>query len=103
MHFRRGQAIAEYTVIVIIVLAVIITMKDLIKRSLQSNWKNSADNVGHQFDPQWINANNGRASQSNTMSIVTVAGCEATGNMYTDRTDQANYWEDKTVNSQVGT
>ena len=65
MFNRRGQTILEYTVIIIIILGVMITMKDYVKRGIQGRWKSSTDDFGEQYDPQFVNSDINFATQIN--------------------------------------
>ncbi|MDE2221702.1 MAG: hypothetical protein KGK03_01385 [Candidatus Omnitrophica bacterium] len=104
MHIRRGQTILEYTVIMIIIIGVLVAMKDYIKRGIQGRWKASADNLGSQYDPQWVSSNIQFAAQTNSTSIVQVTQASLAGveGQLTARTDATNSLETKTGTSQVG-
>ena len=108
MHNRKGQTILEYTVIMIIILGVMITMKDYIKRGIQGRWKAATDDFGDQYDPQHVNALINYMTQSNAQSIVTVVngtyvdGTDTQKGQWTNRIDMSNSWESKTGFTQVG-
>jgi len=108
MFNRKGQTILEYTVIVIIILGVMITMKDYVKRGIQGRWKSSTDDFGEQYDPQFVNSDINFATQINSMSIVNVENGQYTGGyqqeqgQWSSRTDTSNSWESKTGYTQVG-
>ena len=101
---RRGQSILEYTVILIIILGVMISMKDYMKRGIQGRWKSASDDFGEQYDPQFINANITYSTQANSQSIVTVENGSygSTQGQWTGRTDTSNSLDAKTGYSQVG-
>jgi len=104
MYNRKGQTILEYTVIVIVILGVLITMKDYIKRGVQGRWKSAADQLGDPYDPQYVNSNINYSTQGNAVSIVTVtpgANDNQTG-QWTKRLDVSNSLETKTGFSQIG-
>jgi len=48
---RRGQSALEYGVLLTIIVAAIIVMQVYIKRGIQGRFKESADDIGEQFDP----------------------------------------------------
>lgn len=52
MRTKRAQSILELSVLFIIVIAALITMQIYIKRGVQGRWKEAADNLGDQFDPE---------------------------------------------------
>ena len=101
---KRGQAVLEYTVIFIIILGVMIGMKNYMKRGVQGRWKSASDDMGEQYDPQFINSNIMYSAQSNSQSIVTVQNgtYEGTPGQWTSRTDTTNSLDSKTGYSQVG-
>jgi len=108
MRNRKGQTILEFTVILIIILGVLITMKDYIKRGVQGRWKSATDDFGDQYDPQFVNSNITYATQSNAISTVQVengsfdptSGLEQ--GQWTNRFDTSNTVETKTGSTQVG-
>lgn len=105
MRNRRGQTILEYTVIIVIILGALITMKDYIKRGFQGRMKSATDDFGDQYDPQFVNSNIMYATQVNSDSIVAVQnGQDAAGDLgqWTTRTDASNAVETKAGTTQVG-
>jgi len=100
---RRGQTILEYTVILIIIIGVVITMKDYIKRGIQGRWKSATDDFGDQYDPQRVNSSIMYATQVNSQSIVTVEnGTVGGAGQWTNRVDMSNSLETKTGATQIG-
>jgi Flp pilus assembly pilin Flp len=109
MRNRKGQSILEYTVIMIVILGVVITMKDYVKRGVQGRWRAATDDFGDQYDPQTVNSNIVYATQVNSISTVSVANgnydTNASGveqGQWTSRNDQSNSLETKTGFTQVG-
>jgi Flp pilus assembly pilin Flp len=104
MHNRKGQTILEYTVIFIIILGVLISMKDYLKRGIQGRWKSSTDDLGEQYDPQYVNSNIMYGTQVNSQSIVTVqnGSYDGTQGQWTSRVDTSNSLETKTGSTQIG-
>jgi Flp pilus assembly pilin Flp len=111
MRNRKGQTILEYTVILIIILGVAIAMKDYVKRGVQGRWKSSSDDLGDQYDPQYVNSNIMYSTQGNSQSVVTVvnginnnnAGSSgSTLGLWTNRVDTSNSVETKTGSTQIG-
>ena len=108
MRNRKGQTIIEYTVIIIIILGVVISMKDYVKRGVQGRWKSATDDVGDQYDPQYVNSMINYSTQANSQSIVTVengfydGGSQQQQGQWTNRVDLSNSTESKTGFTQVG-
>jgi len=105
MFNRKGQSILEYTVILIIILGVLITMKDYVKRGIQGRWKSATDDFGGQYDPQYVNSNINFSTQANSISIVGVVnGQDSSGDQgqWTNRVDMSNSVETKNGFTQVG-
>jgi len=104
MRNHRGQTILEYTVILIIILGVVITMKDYIKRGIQGRWKSASDDFGDQYDPQTVNSSIIYNTQVNSQSIVTVENATVGGvaGQETMRNDTSNSLETKAGSTQVG-
>jgi hypothetical protein len=93
----------------IIILGVVITMKDYIKRGIQGRWKSATDDLGDQYDPQYVNSNINYTTQGNSMSIVSVVNGSynnTSGNsedgQWTTRMDASNSVDTKTGNTQIG-
>ena len=54
---KRSQSILEYTILMIILVAAFITMQVYIKRGFQGRWKQSADDLGDQYDMNAFDSN----------------------------------------------
>ena len=104
MRNQKGQTILEYTVIIIILLAVMVTMKDYVKRGIQGRWRSATDDLGDQYDPQYVNALTNYSTQVNSQSLVTVVNGSdgADQGQWTSRSDVSNTLESKTGFTQVG-
>lgn len=110
MRNRKGQTILEFTVIIIIILGVMITMKDYIKRGIQGRWKSASDDFGDQYDPRSVNSSILYATQINSTSSVSIAdgNCNAPScpqeerGQWTNRLDTSISSETKTASTQVG-
>ena len=108
MRKHKGQTIVEFTVIFIIILGVMITMKDYVKRGVQGRWKSATDDFGDQYDPQTVNSNIVYATLANSNSIVSVINGtdSSTGQpeqgQWTSRIDTSNSVETKAGSTQVG-
>lgn len=101
MNQLRGQGIIEYTVMIIIILAVFLAMKNYVQRGVQGRWKASTDDLGDQYDPRTANTliNYVLNSTSNTfVDIVPATG----GGFWTRRVDVSNSTETKGGQTSVG-
>jgi Flp pilus assembly pilin Flp len=110
---RKGQTILEYTVILIVILGVLITMRQYVKRGIQGRWKSATDDFGEQYDPQSINSNLNYSTQINSLSTVMVVNgsynvpgsngaISLEQGQWTSRVDTSNSLETKTGFTQVG-
>ena len=108
MRKNKGQTILEFTVIMIIILGVLITMKDYIKRGFQGRWKSATDDLGDQYDPQHVNSNILSQTLVNSVSTVTVengqdsSSGQTVNGQWTDSVDTSNSVESKVGNTQIG-
>jgi len=104
MQNHKGQTILEYTVIFIIILGVLITMKDYIKRGIQGRWKSASDDFGEQYDPRFVNSGINYSTQVNSQTIVTVENGSYGGSLgqWTSRSDTSNTLDSKAGYTQVG-
>ena len=71
--FFRGQSILEYTLIVAIVSAALITMQLYFKRGVQSAIKTAADQMGPQQAGELIDAGEGLLSETSSQDISTAS------------------------------
>ena len=105
MRNHKGQTIVEYIVIIIIIIGVMVTMKDYIKRGIQGRWKAATDDLGEPYDPQHVNASITYSTQTNSQSVVSVTEGEVNGVgnvQWTNRLDTSNSVENKSGFTQVG-
>lgn len=56
MRLRRAQSTLEYAVIVAVVIGALLFMSTYIRRSVQGKYRESADDMGDQFDPYKTNS-----------------------------------------------
>lgn len=50
---KKGQSTLEYTIVIAVIVAALIAMNTYIKRSVQGRMRQSADDMGEQFSPQY--------------------------------------------------
>ena len=93
---RKAQSIVEFTIMIMLVLAVFLTMNGYVKRGFQGRWKTAIDDFGDQYDPQQTNAN-----------LTYTMNTDSISNIYVDkgktyRRDTSNSVETRFINTQVG-
>ncbi len=103
---QRGQSIVEYSVIIVIVMAVFLTMQHYIKRGMQGKWKSSVDDIGEQYDPRYVNGytlytyNSVSNSEISTKPNTSDSGSRG---YWTNRVDSVQSSEKKIGVMHVGT
>ncbi len=82
----KGQSMAEFVTIIIIVLGAFVSAQIYIKRGLQGRWKAAIDDLGDQYDPLAANSNfyYRMVSSANT-SVITMNSAEGLWSKRTDR------------------
>ena len=90
---HKGQSVIEYSVLVIIVIAVFITMSSYIKRGLAGRWKSTVDELGDQYDPRASSTNVYQSIYSNTDTSIRAE--PAPDGTWTSRKDITNSLESK--------
>ncbi|MBI3601836.1 MAG: hypothetical protein HY209_02980 [Candidatus Omnitrophica bacterium] len=100
MRGVKGQSFLEYSVLLIIILAVFLSMQMYIKRGIQGRWKSAVDEFGDQYDPRVANSAASYTLLSNSSTQVTVIP-EANGQV-TMRQDSTNAVETKAGSTTVG-
>lgn len=100
MRKIKAQSILEYSMLVIIVMAVLLAMSNYVKRGVQGRWKASVDDMGDQYDPWRTNMlqNYVLISASNTMVDIV----PSVNGSWTRRVDTANTTETKGGVTSVG-
>ena len=92
---RQGQSILEYTMLIIIVMGVLLTMSNYIKRGFQGRFRESTDDLGDQYDPRVTDASILHTIVSNTLSKIKVYNATNLEGFYTQRDDLTNSTERK--------
>lgn len=101
LNHNRGQSIVEYSVIIVIVMAVFLTMQHYIKRGMQGKWKASVDDLGEQYDPRYVN---GYVRYTyNSVSNSEIYTVPAAGGYWTNRVDSVQSTEKKTGYQRIST
>ena len=68
---RKAQSSLEYTLVVAIFAAALISMSVYIKRDFQGNYRQTADEIGSAYEPKNTNSNTTFSSNSNSMTDTT--------------------------------
>lgn len=101
---RRGQSLLEYTIVLVIVVAALLTMQTYIKRGLQGRWKDSVDQLGDQYDPGKMKGSVAyRVVSSSETRLQAVRDTNSTGTQgyYTMREDKSSVKETKNGSIQI--
>ncbi|MBF0490974.1 MAG: hypothetical protein HQL15_10290 [Candidatus Omnitrophica bacterium] len=96
---KRGQSLLEYSILIVIILAVFLVMQNYVKRGVQGRWKSSVDDMGDQYDPRTANRLTNSSITSVSNSIVDIK--PLLNGYETIRTDTSSTIENKTDNTAV--
>lgn len=81
---KKGQSAIEYSVILIIIMGALLATGNYFKRGIQGRWKDSADQLGDQYDPRVANSSVRHTIQTNTyttvLAVETALGTQSTRN-----------------------
>ena len=90
----------EYSILIIIILAVYLSMENYVKRGVQGRWKTSVDSLGDQYDPRTANTyvNYALSSSSNSLVMTVPDGAGS----WTKREDTSSSIETKAGNTTIG-
>ncbi|MEI7999050.1 MAG: hypothetical protein WCH62_06045 [Candidatus Omnitrophota bacterium] len=97
---RTGQALIEYSILIIVVLGVFLAMVNYTKRGLQGRWKASVDDLGDQYDPRTANTFVNYATTSSANTAISMV--PASGGSWTQRVDTTNSVETKIGQTTIG-
>lgn len=103
-NFRQGQSLLEYSILMIILVAALMTMQIYVKRGFQGRWKASVDDIGEQYDPRTTDGHIRHRLDATSETKVevqegTVNGLEG---RYTVRTDTSSMNEIREGRVEVG-
>jgi hypothetical protein len=96
---RKAQSSMEYSALVIIVMAALLTIGNYFKRGIQGRWKSSVDGMGDQYDPLKTNAD--IIYQVRTNVVTTLSTVNVVGGIRTFRNDVTSSIETKDGYSRV--
>lgn len=54
---NKAQSMLEYTILLIIIIAALLTMQVYMKRGIQGRWKQAVDDLGEQYDANGYTGN----------------------------------------------
>ncbi len=97
-HFRqnRAQSLLEFTVLIIIIMAVFLSMSSYVKRGIQGRWKSAVDDFSDQYDPQQTNSTTTYTADTESNTAIT------TQSNSTFRDDNSRSLEQRNSYTQVG-
>lgn len=96
LQSKRGQSTLEYAVLIIIIIAAILTIQNYVKRGIQGRMKSSADDIGDQFQGNYVKYTN-TASRTKQRTVngesTTNTEFESINSSYqTDIDNKNEYW-----------
>jgi len=93
---KKGQSIIEYSMLIVIIIGVLLSVGTYFKRGVQGRWKDSVDQLGDQYHP---GKTTGVIDYNTTVQSTTIVeGVEEDGGtkIRTDRRDSTISRETKT-------
>ena len=91
---NRGQSIIEYSMLIMIIIAVLLSVGNYFKRGVQGRWKASVDELGDQYNPKTATGTIIHTIDSNANTNVWAVDLGG-GSLQTFRTDSAHSKETK--------
>ncbi len=100
---RKAQSFLEYSLLLMIIIAAFLTMQAYIKRGFQGRMKQSADDLGDQYDANALTGQTHYALSTTSQSRLYVIPATASGvnGSITYRVDDSTSTEAKTVSSTM--
>jgi Flp pilus assembly pilin Flp len=92
--FLKAQSLIEYSVLIIVIAAALLSSQAYVKRALQGRWKQAMDNVGEQYDYASTFGDIYLYTQSNTVSTSHLINNEV-GEGWLSRVDVTNSVENR--------
>lgn len=103
---KNGQTLMEYSLIIVIIVAALLSTQVYIKRGIQGKWKQSIDDFGEQYDPKTANTNVRHAVRSTTDTVIDIEKVyddnKRIMSVTTFRTDTSNSTDFRTGTVGVG-
>ena len=90
---KRGQSTLEYAILVVVVIMALVAIQAYLKRGIQGRMRDSADQIGDQFSPEFTTYNFTSESHSVT---------NETQDAWTTTTEYEESWSQRTGWETVG-
>ena len=90
---KRGQSTLEYAILVVVVIMALVAIQAYLKRGIQGRMRDSADQIGDQFSPEFTEYNFTSKSHSVT---------NETQDAWTTTTEYKDSWSQRTGWETVG-
>lgn len=90
---KRGQSTLEYAILVVVVIMALIAIQAYLKRGIQGRMRDSADQIGEQFSPEYTTYNFATKSYTKT---------NETQDAWTTTTKYEDSWQQRTGTEAVG-
>ena len=97
---KKAQSILEFTILMVIVIAVFVAMQSYVKRGIQGRWKSAIDDFGEQYDPRMTNSVMNYKTVANTSTAISII--KDTNGYWTQRVDNSAALSTTTGSSAVG-
>ncbi len=101
LYKNKAQSMIEYSLLVIIVIAILLATNSYVKRGIQGRWKASIDDFGDQYDPARTNAQTLSIINSTSNTMIDIVPF-TNGTYWTRRMDSSNSVETREGQSSVG-
>jgi len=96
---KKGQSILEYCIVIAVIVAALLSMNSYLKRSLQGNYRSSADAIGGAYEPR--NTTSDTTVATDSLAITTSVTNPGAGNKLittttfdSDDISSQNGWEE---------
>ena len=99
---KKGQSVIEYTVLMTVIIAALMTMGSYMKRGFQGRWKDVVDDMGDQYDPRATNTDIQHYIDSTVVTQITAEDLADGSGFWTSRVDETNSLETKEGAMRVG-
>ena len=103
-RFERAQTLLEYTIVLVIIVAALLTMNVYLRRGLQGRWKESVDQLGEQYNPGQTNSMMTQRMTSTSSTRIQAVRDKLQGaeGYYTMRNDNVTSTETRNASAMVG-
>lgn len=101
IHKIKAQSLVEYSLLVIIVIAILLATNSYVKRGIQGRWKASIDDFGEQYDPARTNAVEIYIVNTTSNTMIDIVPF-TNGTYWTRRVDSSNSVETRDGTSSIG-